>query len=242
MLRLRLRGGRSGALWYRAMQPTLGLLWAEAAGRLSYRSTWMYVTDGGHYDNLGLVEALRRGASNIVVLDASGDKADTWFTLGGAIALARTDAGVNIELDPATMVRGGRGLAPGQVVHPWAHGRFRRPQPVPGLPAEGDIWVCKLGWWSGAPWDVVAYAKSHATFPGDSTLEQLYDAPEFEAYQQLGVATVRDAAKNCAPKLRWAPPPVCRAGVPGWRPSAGPANGGTPARQAEAGQRCRRDT
>ena len=208
VLRRRLRGGRSGALWYRAMQPTLGLLWAEAAGRLSYRSTWMYVTDGGHYDNLGLVEALRRGADNIVVLDASGDKADTWFTLGGAIALARTDAGVDIRLDPTTMVRGGRGLAPGQVVHPWAHGRFRRPQPVPGLPAEGDIWVCKLGWWAGAPWDVVAYAKSHSTFPGDSTAEQLYDAPEFEAYQQLGTATVRDAARNCEPRLKWAPPPV----------------------------------
>ena len=208
VLRLRLRGGRSGALWYRAMQPTLGLLWAEAAGRLSYRSTWMYVTDGGHYDNLGLVEALRRGASNIVVLDASGDKADTWFTLGGAIALARTDAGVDIKLDPTTMVRGGRGLAAGQVVHPWVHGRFRRPQPVPGLPTEGDIWVCKLGWWAGAPWDVVAYAKSHSTFPGDSTVEQLYDAPEFGAYQQLGTATVRDAARNCEPKLRWAPPPA----------------------------------
>jgi hypothetical protein len=205
-LRRRLRGGRSGTLWYRAMQPTLGLLWAEAAGRLSYRGTWMYVTDGGHYDNLGLVEALRRGASHIVVLDASGDKADTWFTLGSAIALARTDAGVDITLDPTTMVRGGRGLAPGQVVHPWMHGRFRRQQPVQGLPLEGDIWVCKLGWWSGASWDVVAYAKSHSTFPGDSTIEQLYDAPEFEAYQQLGTATVRDAAKNCEPRLKWVPP------------------------------------
>jgi len=204
----RLRGGRSGVLWYRAMQPTLGLLWAEAAGRLSYRSTWMYVTDGGHYDNLGLVEALRRGASSIVVLDASGDKADTWFTLGSAIALARTDAGVDIRLDPTTMVRGGRGLAPGQVVQPWAHGRFRRQRPVPGLPLEGDIWVCKLGWWAGAPWDVLAYAKSHSTFPGDSTIEQLYDAPEFEAYQQLGTATVKDAARNCEPRLQWAAPPA----------------------------------
>jgi hypothetical protein len=207
VLRRRLRGGRSGALWFRAMQPTLGLLWAEAAGRLSYRSTWMYVTDGGHYDNLGLVEALRRGARNIVVLDASGDKADTWFTLGGAIALARADAGVDIELDPTTMVRGGHGLAPGQVVHPWAHGRFQRPPGTAG-PRQGQIWVCKLGWWGGAPWDVLAYAKSHATFPGDSTIEQLYDAPEFEAYQQLGTATVKDAARNCEPRLQWAPPPV----------------------------------
>ena len=71
--------------------------------------------------------------------------------------------------------------------------------------------MCKLGWWAGAPWDVLAYAKSHSTFPGDSTLEQMYDAPEFEAYQQLGTATVRDAARNCEPKLTWAPPPVAPA-------------------------------
>ena len=127
VLDLRLRGKLTGELWYRLMQPTAGLLWSEAVGHLSYRATWMYVTDGGHYDNLGLVEALRRGARHIVVLDASGDKADTWFTLGGSIALARSDAGVTIVLDPTTMVRGGSKLAPGQVVRPWAFGTFTRP-------------------------------------------------------------------------------------------------------------------
>jgi hypothetical protein len=91
-------------------------------------------------------------------------------------------------------------LAPGQVVRPYAHGRFHRPQPVPGLPDEGDIWGCKLGWWTGAPWDVLAYARQHPSYPCDSTLEQLYDASEFEAYHQLGAA-VQDAAKNCQPPL-----------------------------------------
>jgi hypothetical protein len=235
VLQLRRDGKRSGALWYRAMQPTLGLLWAEAVGRLSYRATWMYVTDGGHYDNLGLVEALRRGASHVVVLDASGDKADTWFTLGGAIALARADAGVEIELDPTTMRPSGSGLAPGQVVRPWAHGVFRRPQEVPGLPRQGEIWVCKLGWWTGAPWDVRAYAGSHPTYPTDSTLEQLYDATEFEAYQQLGAATVLDAAKRCAPPLAWvpAPPPAAVPLVPEARP------GTDISRPAEAGLQSR---
>jgi len=245
VLQLRQDGERSGslwhrvigALWYRVMQPTLGLLWAEAAGRLSYRATWMYVTDGGHYDNLGLVEALRRGASHIVVLDASGDKADTWFTLGGAIALARTDAGVEIELNPTTMRPSGRDLAPGQVVHPWAHGWFRRPQEVPGLPQQGEIWVCKLGWWTGAPWDVCAYAGGHSTYPTDSTVEQLYNATEFEAYQQLGAATVLDAAKHCAPPLAWvpAPPAVATRCVP----EASPGDGIS--RPAEARPRNRLD-
>jgi hypothetical protein len=142
-----------------------------------------------------------------VVLDASGDKADTWFTLGGAIARARRDAGVEITLDPTTMVRGGRDLAPGQVVRPWAYGTFRRPEAVRGLPQQGEIWVCKPGWWAGAPWDVRAYAGGHPTYPTDSTLEQLYDAAELEAYQQLGAATVLDAAVHCVPPLAWVPLP-----------------------------------
>jgi hypothetical protein len=202
VLRLRLDNRLRGEVWYRLLQPTLGLLRAEAVGHLSYRGTWMYVTDGGHYDNLGLVEALRRGARHIVVLDASGDKADTWFTLGGSMALARTDAGVDIALDPTTMVDagggGGAGLAPGQVVRPWAHGRFSRPAGDHGLPEEGDIWVCKLGWWTEAPWEVLAYARGHSTYPCDSTLEQLYDAAEFEAYHVLGGATLQAAARECA--------------------------------------------
>ena len=100
VLKQRRDGTRSqrffGGLLYHALQPTLGMLYAEAAGHTSYRNTWMCVTDGGHYDNLGLVEALQRapalGITHILVLDASGDKADTWFTLGGSVALARSDA------------------------------------------------------------------------------------------------------------------------------------------------------
>jgi hypothetical protein len=224
VLQLREQGakcGRSswpGALWYRLMQPTLGLLWAEAAGELSYRATWMYVTDGGHYDNLGLVAALRQGASRIVVLDAAGDKADTWSTIGGAIALARTDLGIEIDLDPSKMRPGGAAgdpLVAGQVVLPWAYGQFHRTWAgQEDKPASGEIWVCKLGWWDGAPWDVRAYASQHPTYPCDSTLEQWYDAPEFAAYQELGAAAVRAATGLTGPALPAVPLPRCPADGP----------------------------
>jgi len=63
VLKLRSEGTRSrqyfGGLLHHALQPTLGMLYAEAVGHTSYRSTWMCVSDGGHYDNLGLVEALQ---------------------------------------------------------------------------------------------------------------------------------------------------------------------------------------
>jgi hypothetical protein len=205
-------GRLQAALCWRAMQPTLGMLWAEAAGHTSYRATWINVTDGGHYDNLGLVEALRRGARNIVVLDASGDATDTWYTLGGAMALARADAAVEINLDPTTMIRSGSGraapLGHGQVLRPWAHGTFRgsgggtgpgqgsgngRASDT-GQSADGNIWLCKLGWWETAPWDVRAYAAGHPSYPCESTLQQLYDAAEFEAYHELGASAVTAAA------------------------------------------------
>jgi Patatin-like phospholipase len=241
VLSCRESGGRRSEFWYRVMQPTLGLLWAEAGGQLSYRSTWMYVTDGGHYDNLGLVEALRRGAKNVVVLDASGDKPNSWFTLGGAIALARADAGVEITLTPSDMIRPGSRLAAGEVTQPWTHGTFSRParpaavpgdaeqQPVPSegrnpcLPSEGQIWVCKLGWWSGAPWDVQAYARSHASYPCDPTLEQLYDAAEFEAYHKLGQAAASAAITQGRPPLRWMPAPASP--MPQAAADSGPAPG-----------------
>jgi hypothetical protein len=157
-----------GGLLYHGLQPTLGMLYAEAAGHTSYRDTWMCVTDGGHYDNLGLVEALHRapalGITHILVLDASGDKADTWFTLGGSIALARSDAGTEIDINPMTMIAPPGAALPalgrGEVVTPWASGSFTR-KTADGAGGLNTILVCKLGWWTGVPWDVRAYAAGH---------------------------------------------------------------------------------
>jgi len=200
VLRMRKKRKRMSGFIYHVMQPTLGLLWAEAVGHTSYRSTWVCVSDGGHYDNLGLVEALKRGARNIVVLDASGDNAHSWFTLGGAFALARVDAGMSIELDPSKMCAS-KSLGPGEVTRPWATGPFF---PVPGWQGDGagpgshppraggTIWVCKLGWSQASPWDVRAYAKEHSDFPTQSTAQQLYDGAQFDAYRELGLSSVTE--------------------------------------------------
>ena len=52
-----------------------------------------------HYENLGLVELLRRGCTEIYCLDASGLSADgaEFESLGEAITLARSELGVEIE-------------------------------------------------------------------------------------------------------------------------------------------------
>ena len=63
------------------------------------------------------------------------------------------------------------------------------------LPPAGEIWICKLGWWDQAPWDVRAYAAGHSAYPCDPTLQQLYDGAEFEAYHELGASAVIAAVK-----------------------------------------------
>jgi hypothetical protein len=61
--------------------------------------TKLYVSDGGHYDNLGLVELLRRRCSVVWVVDASGDRPGTARALSEAILLAGAEVGANVDLD-----------------------------------------------------------------------------------------------------------------------------------------------
>ncbi|HEX4256158.1 MAG TPA: hypothetical protein VH089_13775 [Streptosporangiaceae bacterium] len=219
---LEVREGASGrwakfgaAVCWRIMQPTMGMLWAEAAGHTSYRATWINVTDGGHYDNLGLVEALRRQPTHVLALDASGDHANTWSTIGGSIALARMDAGMEIDLDPSTMITDLKDKKAGEVDKPWASGYFRCRGAAE--PSQRNLVVCKLGWWQKAPWDVVAYAHNNPSYPCEPTLQQLYDSREFEAYRALG-------ASSAALDFQLAPPappqPPAAASAPLPKPSA----------------------
>lgn len=183
---LRLRA----AAWRRVMRPTLGMLWADATGRTSYRNTWIKVSDGDYHDSLGLVEALRRGASNIVVLDASGDHPGSWLTVGRAISLARSAGGVDINLEPATTPDSngepGRGTAPRneQVPPPWAYGTFTRPWLYDDrLPKNGHIWVCKLGW------------KDNSDQSDETASSHLYDSADVEPYQRLGASAIAAAVR-----------------------------------------------
>ena len=66
------------------------------------------MTDGGHYDNLGLVEALRRKPAQVIVIDASNDIEDRFTALAEAIATARMDLGIQLDIDPAPMIRGSK--------------------------------------------------------------------------------------------------------------------------------------
>lgn len=176
--------------WVRSLvtKPSAWLVGREAVGRTSVLDRFLYVTDGGHYDNLGLVEALRREPEQVVVLDASDDPEDSFRTFGRAVATARMDLGCDVDLDPRSMQRVGSGRPSSG----WAQGTitYRRRDPD-GRRLTGQLWLAKAVLVDGLPWDLETYHRDHPDFPGTSTADQLYGEFDLEAYRALGAEVVR---------------------------------------------------
>lgn len=162
-------------------RPKFPWLIREMRGLNRLNARFLYVTDGGHYDNLGLVELLRRGCTRIYCFDAAGDQIDTFHTLGEAVALARTDLGVEIDIDPEQMEPDP--AQPGYVKTDHVCGTFTyRGKRCTKYP----IVFAKAGVTESAPWDVKAYREKDEKFPTHSTFQQLYTDEKFEAYRALG--------------------------------------------------------
>ncbi|MCG6495925.1 hypothetical protein [Kitasatospora sp. A2-31] len=102
--------------WRHAPQPGVRRLpyqLRELCGRFPMDDRFLLTTDGGHYENLGLVELLRHGVRTAVCIDASGD-APLAATLAAAITLAREELGITITLhEPELLIPGSLGARGG---------------------------------------------------------------------------------------------------------------------------------
>jgi hypothetical protein len=176
-------------------RPTPRYLLKELLGWTSINDKFLYVTDGGHYENLGLVELLRRGCSRIYCFDASGGK--PLSQLGDAIALARSELGVEITFEDEelnALREGDDGVAAKRC----ATGTIRYTRSTTGLvpPAQqvlGRLVYAPTVMTAGLPWDVHAFKQGDKTFPHHSTFDQLFTDQKFEAYRVLGQYAARSA-------------------------------------------------
>ena len=177
----------------------------EVMGRHRVRSKFLYVTDGGHVENLGLLELLRRRCATIVCLDAAGGSTTRFSTLGEAVALAATTLNVAIDIDPSAMGR----VAAGANACDHVTGTIRYPDGTEGRLVYGKALVTAT-----APWDVRAYATKDDRFPVHPTTDQLFGGETFDAYQSLGRCVgARCAAAVTALAASSSPPPQPPAGV-----------------------------
>ncbi|HEV2058614.1 MAG TPA: hypothetical protein VGR11_04600 [Solirubrobacteraceae bacterium] len=155
--------------------PRLSYLFRELVGRNRVDGRFLYITDGGHYENLGLVELLRRGCGKIYCFDASGGKPAA--ALGDAIALARSELGVEVVINPTHIKLDEDGFAEDSC----AVGIIKHRGAVVGRLVYAPTVLTP-----GMPWDVRAYKEADPVFPHHSTGDQLYTDQRFEAYRALG--------------------------------------------------------
>ena len=87
----------------RTPRSRIGLLMSELAGRTHDHGPVVHLSDGGHFENIGLYELVRRRCRVIVVSDASEDHIGNCRSLGNAIERCRTDFGIEIDLDVSAM-------------------------------------------------------------------------------------------------------------------------------------------
>lgn len=136
------------------------------------------VSDGGHFDNLGLYELVRRRCRYVVVSDAGADPQRKFEDLGSAIRRCRVDHGVEIELETASLrTDPATGLSERHV----AMGTIRYPEG-----GRGILIYVKSSMTGDEPPDLLQYRCDHPLFPHESTADQDFDEAQFESYRRLG--------------------------------------------------------
>lgn len=155
--------------------PSRFYLLNEMIGNLDEKSRYIYLTDGGHIDNLGLYELLRRRCRLIVVIDGEADRDLRLPSFVQQQRFARIDLGIRIDLAWSKI---GSGEARG------AHGAIGVVE-YPGG-SRGTLLYVKSSL-TGDENDYIAdYARRHPAFPHETTGDQFFSEEQFEAYRALG--------------------------------------------------------
>jgi len=172
-------------------------LWSEISGRLYENADAVYLTDGGHIENLGIYELLRRRCKVIIAVDA---EADAPMNFSGLITLqryARIDLGILIDLPWAPirtrtleLMNSDAGKAPSPVAAPAPVDPVRAHVAIGivdyGLNEKGYLVYVKSSLTGDENDYIRDYARRKNSFPHETTGDQFFSEEQFEVYRALG--------------------------------------------------------
>ncbi len=185
-------------------QNLLKYLKNELLGLTNADQNFVYLSDGGHFDNLGLYELIRRRCRYIVACDSGADPDFTFADLASVIRKVRVDFGIQIEINTQKITPE---AASGSCACHVAIGRICygevdcaaacRPEP-PSAESEsepsrfrpecneGILIYIKPSLTGDEPQDVLNYRAANPLFPHQSTTNQWFSESQFESYRALG--------------------------------------------------------
>jgi hypothetical protein len=175
----------------------LGYLLKEILGWYDPADRYVFVADGGHWENLGLVELLRRRCRTILCLDASGDSVGAFTTLRQAVELAALelpDVVVDIDLAELETISAGSAALPGGLVASLTV-TYRG---TGEATFTGTIHYAKAQVASSLDIALRRYAKADRRFPNYSTGDQFLGDEQFRQLVELGRAAGDELVKLAA--------------------------------------------
>lgn len=171
------------AAWQQS-SPPVGLfsLLAELFGLTNADASYVYLSDGGHFDNLGIYELVRRRCRLIIAVDVASDGRLAFEDLGNAIRKCATDLHVRIDLDVSQLAQlGDEGLCGSSC----ALGTVRYSGVDQGG-VDGTLLYLKPAIVGKENADLLNYRKVHPAYPHESSVDQWFDETQFESYRALG--------------------------------------------------------
>ncbi len=180
--------------WQRLLDPWC-LLLKEFSSSVGTRGRFVYLSDGGHFENLGVYSMLQQRCRYILVVDAGADPAYEFADLENLVRKARVDLGVEIKITEAEACM--KAIREGRLRY--LHARICYPGSLDAENApstEGELVLVKPVLCGDEPFDVLRYAETVAKrgsrFPQQSTSDQFFDEAQFESYRILGRHSVRE--------------------------------------------------
>ncbi|MCH8622810.1 patatin-like phospholipase family protein [Undibacterium sp. TS12] len=163
--------------------PRFGLfsLLQELFGYSNEESSFVCLSDGGHFDNTGIYELVRRRCAVIWIVDAAADPDRGFEVLAKAIRQCRIDFGVEISLNLTTLRGTDKNLpetafCKGDIIYGggWENGQIIYIKPT----------VCHQ---QTEPVDILDYKQRNPSFPQETTVDQFFGESQFESYRRLGL-------------------------------------------------------
>ena len=154
----------------------------ELLGLTNESSNWVYLSDGGHFENLGIYEMVVRRCHTIIAIDGGCDPDYAFEDLANAVRKIRIDLGVPIEFANGVAIR-----KDPDNQHHWAIGTIKY-SAVDGTPEkeDGRLIYIKASITGDEPADVAQYHRASPAFPHESTADQWFSESQFESYRVLG--------------------------------------------------------
>ncbi|KRB07746.1 patatin-like phospholipase family protein [Lysobacter sp. Root690] len=154
-------------------------LLSELLSNMHENGKYAYVTDGGHFENLGIYELVRRHCRFILAVDATADHDRRFADLANAVHKCRVDFGAEIDIDTTLMQTNSK-----------TTGHARRCAALGKITykdgAQGVVLYLKPSLLGDESADIRNYANVHPQFPHQPTSDQFFDEIQFECYRQLG--------------------------------------------------------